>query len=343
MAQDNAGSGDGQRVKIEVLTSREPQDWRPFRSGIEVVCEGNNYSNKRAISEVYTHLSLHVREAVQHVTRTNADGSSKTLKQYLDDCESVFLSPQASALAEAEFEIARQGAEESLLDFHGRLRNLFLNAFPELGEGFHTNRILIKRFVNGLRDPLLGQHTAQREPRDYTAALHAAQSSMAILLEQKRHHPDYYKESSNSKGLHALGMSSQWSGPPSSSHGFGSSSAPSSGTTGGGDAFRAQAGGAPNRLICSYCGYTGHTISSPCRFFLADSAKRKEAAANNSRGNGRRGSGSRRGGKRRNNGGNGQGGANGGRGGKQPRNGSTSNQGGRVAALEEDVLDFLGN
>jgi len=282
-----ANDRDHARVKVPILDSREPRDWRNWRFTLERACVANGFSGDRSITEAIACMTGPAKSIITHLPTAN-----KTFKEYLDAIEAVILSPAASTLARAKFHASVQSAEESIIDWHVRLKDKFIDGYPTEAEDCNTKKDLISRFCNKLKDPLLARMTAQAKPATYEAALREAQDAMAILIEQRQYHPQHYGEGKGNKAStaalnaitdpHTPTGSANWSHHPTpwNSSGPTTSSAPPK-------------SGKKNQNRCSYCGIPGHSIDSPCRSFVADSNARKLAnkdrGRNRNRGRGGRG------------------------------------------------------
>ena len=100
--------------------------------------------------------------------------------------------PQAAqALAQTQYETARQGPSETLLAFHNRLKKLFKNAFPQRCDQWNSDKDLMKRFITGIRDTTTRLDTDKfitlMKLADYAEVLQTAQSLVSV-----QHREDFY-------------------------------------------------------------------------------------------------------------------------------------------------------
>ena len=202
-----AANNHRDRIKVPKLDSTEPSDWRAFRFSLERAVAANGYDDARAIEEVIACMVGPAKKAIMHLP------TAGTLVRYLDSIEHLFVSPSASVLARSEFYRARQEVSESVADFHGRLREIYRNAYPEDRERLNTRPDLIHRFAHHLRDPILARLTAQSMPATFDEALRRAQDSMAILQEQRIINPSFYAKTEPTPPKTVSAMM-----PPPSSH-----------------------------------------------------------------------------------------------------------------------------
>ena len=261
-----AANNHRDRIKVPKLDSTEASDWRAFRFSLERAVAANGYDDARGIEEVIACMVGPAKKAIMHLP------TAGTLVAYLDSIEHLFVSPSASVLARSEFYRARQEVSESVADFHGRLREIYCNAYPEDRDRLNTRPGLIHRFAHHLRDPMLARLTAQAMPATFDEALRRAQDSMAILQEQRIINPAFYAKTEPTPPKSVSAILS----PPSSSA-FGKKNPwnPSSSSA------SSSSGDVPE---CRFCGMRGHTIDV-CRNLIFDSNKRKRNKGNRFFGN----------------------------------------------------------
>ena len=96
----------------------------------------------------------------------------------LDAYEERFIPRAAAQLARAEFDRARQASNETVLQWHTRLREIFSRAYPE--RAATADRPLIDKFTIGLVDSALARHMLDHQPATFAQALQMAQSKQAM-------------------------------------------------------------------------------------------------------------------------------------------------------------------
>ena len=106
-----------------------------------------------------------------------------TLIQMLDRYEERFLPAANLALAQTKFEQAQQLHQEAIMTFHGRLRALYLRAYP-LAIG-HGDAQLVRKFATSLRNPKVREEVMRSRPATYAAALTAAQNEVSVQATAK--------------------------------------------------------------------------------------------------------------------------------------------------------------
>ena len=176
--------------KIKEHKSMTPNDWRLFRRNFENAVTTNNWQAPRARRELQAAMAGPAAEATQHIV-TNIHPAddfhdvewAAPVEQMLNQYQRIFIPPQATQLAEAVYSSAKQEEHESILTWHGRLRTLFTNAFPEiLPEAAAISRHLIGKFIMDLNNEEVKRDAYKTNPRTYDTALDEALGAEANVL-----------------------------------------------------------------------------------------------------------------------------------------------------------------
>lgn len=122
------------------------------------------------------------------------------LDMALEMYEERFATKADSQLARSEFLTAKQMDDESILEWHARLRELFLRAYP----GSHVDCTglgdqLRELFIRGLNDPDISAFVWDREPKTYNRTLAYAETKRAITMKLQDRDP-----TRQLPGLHSL-------------------------------------------------------------------------------------------------------------------------------------------
>ena len=152
----------------------ERDDWRGFRTQFESAVRVYGYNNRQAKDILRMSLKGAALRAVADIPHQAAE---ITLHQLLEDYESRFMPPAASALAQSKFERAIQGPKESLLDYHARLRDLYVRAYP--GQP-NQEAPLMRQYILGLRDSTIRREVMRRRPDTYVGMLNCALNEKAV-------------------------------------------------------------------------------------------------------------------------------------------------------------------
>ena len=131
-----------------------------------------------------------------------------TSQEMLEAFGERFQPHAAQALAQTQYETAQQGATETLLMFHNRLKKLFKNAFPKRHDQWHNDNDLMKRFITGIRDPVTrrdtDKHITLMKLADYAEVLQTAQSLVSV-----QHREDFYHTKGGTKKANMLSAECQ--------------------------------------------------------------------------------------------------------------------------------------
>ena len=154
-------------------TSQE--DWRIFRGQFEDSVHFFGYTNDQAKFALFCCLKANAARCVADLRNQDRNQSYLTL---LDLCQARFLPPAHSSVAQGIFEQAHQVQGETILEWHGRLRAFFNNAFPDNAV---DNPILIRKFAKGLMKDNITRQVLRERPETYELALHAARNEESVL------------------------------------------------------------------------------------------------------------------------------------------------------------------
>ena len=149
------------------------EDWISFRKKFETHAETQRYDLQDGKNMLLTSM---VGQAFVTASRLNHRDMTEDLQALLALYETKFLPPSASATAILKYDQAMQGAHETVLDWHGRLDNLWSRAYPRIDGG----QLLIKKFINGLRIKALRQFTMRAKPQTYDDALVSAMEEQCV-------------------------------------------------------------------------------------------------------------------------------------------------------------------
>ena len=244
----NQGSGGS---KLREIRTDSAAEYRAFKAHFLIsksMTEWDDIAAKRHFLRCFSD------QAYSIVSDLRPDLEGQTFQQLLTEVDSRFLGWQATNAAKAEFRSARQLPTENIVQFHGRLRDLFQTAFPEIaGENLDTNQDLIQRFGLALADRRISDHVRDGQPVRYSEALKRATRKFAEMNERS----SWERAHSSSKPfLNSIG------GNPASSSSMGNFQA---------NRVRSYQPDAP----CDYCGRSNHS-QPKCFAYLNASRKLKQ-------------------------------------------------------------------
>ncbi len=211
--------------------------WATWITRFETVANIAGWNAARMKAELKAGMS----RAAALVTRDKDIQDPRTFNQVKADYQDRFITPADSDQARAEFSLAQQGAEESLLEFHSRLRELFTRAYPAaMGniDGAPMEQILRDRFISGLLHPAIKEYTWDKRPANYIECLAVVQRKQATL---QLHSPSP-QGSSNQTNRSSNDPRSQSSVHTASASTFGNGS------------------NAGTNFTCHFCKTTGHML-----------------------------------------------------------------------------------
>lgn len=168
--------GVGSNRKLPPLEDVDPAKWQVWKQNFEVIMEINQWDDRRARMEAFASMVGDARRAVADVQIHNCRDIDHMLQQFQDRMVPV----AAGKWARAEFNTALQLPSESALQWHTRLRELFMRAYPNIR--VENAAAIIDRFCVGLSDPSVREKVAHLAPDTYTDALNLAQSTIATTL-----------------------------------------------------------------------------------------------------------------------------------------------------------------
>jgi hypothetical protein len=151
-----AGGRERGFMKITKFGSAQPKEWLNWRKSFELAADINEWGQDRSRKELLANLESTAMDLVRDVTWNQFP----TLQATLEHLESVFLPPQSSDLARQEFALANQQEEETVQQWHARLRTLFRRAFPL--EDIPTSAVLRDRFNKGLLSEAISMESYKR-------------------------------------------------------------------------------------------------------------------------------------------------------------------------------------
>ena len=175
--------------KPETYSSGDSFTWMGWRNHFTMCARINGWNNKRARLEIEACMTGAAQSRAMDVFTDHrpAVGADENLvpdyNLMLDALEARFMPAAASDLARSTFKSAKQTEDESVLDFHARLRTLFRRAYPNVNAAaVETDLNLIDSFCGGLLNPEVRADTIKQRPQTYAGAL-ATASNMAAAAQ----------------------------------------------------------------------------------------------------------------------------------------------------------------
>ena len=129
------------------------------------------------------------------------EAAGQTFDDMIRQFEGRFITQAGAKLAQQEFRKAKQMPDETILQFHGRLRTMFLRAYPGAAvDGDGLAQLLRETFIWGLEQRKITEYVSDSQPDTYAECLDKAQEKKATLVgfEEAR------ERRTGRSGLHAL-------------------------------------------------------------------------------------------------------------------------------------------
>lgn len=161
--------------RLTVFSTGDDVEWKTWRANFTIVAQINNWNDERQRQEAAAAMEGAAKRAVSDVDYELMDN----VTALLDAFEARFVTTAASDLARVTFLNSKQSAGETVLQWHTRIRDLFVRAYP--GQAINIARTLIDQFILGLSEAKVVEFVWDRRPATFAEALEQANNKMASL------------------------------------------------------------------------------------------------------------------------------------------------------------------
>ena len=164
-------------VKFQPLVETSPRAWTEWRNSFEITAglSAFNDNQQKAIARQL------IRGKAAQLIEDLQPQQHETIDAYLGRCQARFITPAAGQAARAEFMNAVQRADESLEAYHGRLRSVYMRAYPQNNP--EQSPDLRERYARGLLDMNIAIKVMDNMPETYAETLgHAQRLTQTALL-----------------------------------------------------------------------------------------------------------------------------------------------------------------
>ena len=192
-------------TKLEPFKSLDPNEWQAWRDHFETICAMCKWDKKTARMKLAASVQGEAHLMIRHID-TAADGDAITgtvypVKDLLDEYETCFVPESGTKYAHNEFLNAKQRDDEPLLQWHSRLRRIYMRAYPDRSAtDAEADRGLVSKFIEGMADSKIVDRMGILDPTSYADALQAASSLVGhrVIVDrhQALHNKGNYRESS---------------------------------------------------------------------------------------------------------------------------------------------------
>ncbi len=158
--------------------------WRTWKERFVATAEINGWSHARARKELAVCITGEARDLISDITLVPTDGTINTsYLPVLDQIENLIISSSDLDGARDELASAQQEPNEDILKWRNRVRVLWMRAHPpKTVEDAEEDRMLIIRFLEGLKNKRTKVQTWNFLPRRLTEAAQRAQNIEAGAL-----------------------------------------------------------------------------------------------------------------------------------------------------------------
>lgn len=170
-----AAQGGGKR--LTPFSSGEPSDWIAWKRVFENTRTLKGWNDVEAKNQLVAAME---GMACRNVADIPTDGEDVTWKTLMAAYSNRFLPPATGKAARRDFAAARQVEKESMVQWHTRVRETFLRAYPE--QNAEESIDLIEKFLFGIYNPRVREGAVNENPDTMTAALNVAVTKSANLL-----------------------------------------------------------------------------------------------------------------------------------------------------------------
>ena len=162
-------------MKVPAFSSGAAEDWLTWRSNFLLAAQINGWNNKRQRRQIAASMEGTAKRRVASIPIEdgNVGGGNDAADPagLLDAYEAIFVVAADSDMARSSFKTARQGPEETVLDWHARLRSMYKRAMPTLTDAqIEASQELREQFLLYLRNRRVGQEVWRTRPANYQQA-----------------------------------------------------------------------------------------------------------------------------------------------------------------------------
>ena len=165
---DRVGQGrvQGGAHKLEKFSTGDQAEWITWRASFLLAAEINGWNDLRQRREAKAAMTGVAANHIAHIDIVQVPAI--TIEDLLNQYEAIFLPEAGQKLSRAEFDSATQGPNETIQNWHNRIRALFRRAFPNVD--VDNSRQAIERFIVGLSDPDILFNVHRANPNTFQLA-----------------------------------------------------------------------------------------------------------------------------------------------------------------------------
>lgn len=135
-------------MKIPPLSEATPEAFLQWRRGATRAVALNNYDHQQARAAVALSIQGEPFRLTFHINLRLHEVPCPPVAEYLDALQAIFVPESWPHQFRHHFQTAYQTPDETLADFHSRLRTLYIGAYPN--DVPETGPLLTDRLIEGL-------------------------------------------------------------------------------------------------------------------------------------------------------------------------------------------------
>ena len=161
------------------------ESWLVFRVHFNHVAKLNEWTPRQARFYLASSMVGDAGHAVLHIPTEVTDPTVDTLESLLDKYQEIFLPPAQSETARLQFDMMTQSANESILHYASKMRCLYLHAYSD--KESETSLILIRKFMQGLRNKYVRYEVMKAQPKTFSSAIATAMNNTSLREARPSH------------------------------------------------------------------------------------------------------------------------------------------------------------
>ena len=178
---NQAVAAAGNTMKLQPFSSGTGADFLSWRHHFNIVRVHNGWNDQSQRRHLAAAMQGTASQMVRDIPYDGPDfqraQNPLNINHLLTQYEGRFISASESHMAITQFETASQADLESVLVWHGRLRELFQRSHPNVP--WENDQRLIRKFTFGLLDAKVQEFVLDSNPQNYNQALEMASNKTA--------------------------------------------------------------------------------------------------------------------------------------------------------------------
>ena len=163
------------KTTIKGFSSTDPVEWMEWIRQFRTVANVNNWGDQRARRELFLAMEGEARHHIQHLPLGDEGPNVAAVGELVDQYTAIFVPEGGTEAARYHLKNTSQEEEETLKQWHSRVRTAFCRAYPQMGGAdVELNGDLREYFINGLRSYHLKDKLGARAYNNFTELFNEA-------------------------------------------------------------------------------------------------------------------------------------------------------------------------